>query len=178
MIGGKPEEFFPTHPAALEFVQAPKPFPVSFATETYYALNAFKFVSAEGKEQFVRYRIKPVAGQAHLDEAAVKEKGPTYLFDELQERVSKGPISLKVFAQLAEENDPTNNITKYWPEDRKQVDLGTVVVDSFVENNEKEQKHLIFDPVPRVDGIEPSDDPILDFRASLYLISGRERRKA
>ena len=178
VIDGKPGDFFPSHPAALAFVQAPKPFPVSFATETYYALSAFKLVSAEGKEQFVRYRIKPVAGEAHLDEAAMKEKGTTYLFDELHERVSKGPISLKVFAQLAEEGDPTNDITKHWPEDRKQVDLGTVVVDRFAENNENEQKHLIFDPVPRVDGIEPSDDPLLDFRASLYLISGRERRKA
>ena len=178
MIEGKPQDFFPSHPAALAFVQAPKPFPVSFATEAYYALNAFKLVNAECKEQFVRYRIKPVAGEAHLDEAAVKEKGASYLFDELQERVSKGPISLKVFAQLAEEGDPTNDITKHWPEDRKQVDLGTIVVDKFAEDNEKEQKHLIFDPVPRVDGIEPSDDPLLDFRASVYLISGRERRKA
>lgn len=178
VIEGRPGDFFPSHPAALAFVQAPKPFPVSFATETYYALNAFKLVGAEGKEQFVRYRVKPAAGEAHLDDAAVKEKGPTYLFDELQERVSKGPVSLKVFAQLAEEGDPTNDITKHWPEERKQVDLGTVVVDKFVEDNEKEQKHLIFDPVPRVDGVEPSDDPLIDFRASVYLISGRERRKA
>jgi catalase len=34
------------------------------------------------------------------------------------------------------------------------------------------------DPIPRVDGIEPSADPILEFRAALYLLGGRERRAA
>jgi catalase len=41
-----------------------------------------------------------------------------------------------------------------------------------------EQKHIIFDPIPRVDGIEPSDDPLLELRAAIYLISGRRRRAA
>jgi catalase len=29
-----------------------------------------------------------------------------------------------------------------------------------------------------VQGIEPSDDPLLEFRAAVYLISGRQRRAA
>jgi catalase len=37
---------------------------------------------------------------------------------------------------------------------------------------------MIFDPVPRVDGIEPSDDPLLELRAAIYLLSGRRRRQA
>jgi catalase len=141
-------------------------------------LNAFKFISPEGKEQYVRYSVKPVAGNHHLSDAEAKEKGDTYIFDELKERISKGPIKFEMYAQLAEEGDPTNDITKEWPEERKQVLLGTVEADKLVEENEKEQKHVIFDPMPRVEGIEASDDPIIDFRAALYLISGRERRKA
>lgn len=157
---------------------APKQFPVSFATESFYALHAFKFISPDGKEQFVRYQIKPSLGNSYLSDAEVKEKSATYLFDELHERIGKGPIKLEVYAQLAEPGDPTNDITKQWPDDRKQMLLGTIVANKLVEESEKEQKHIIFDPVPRVEGIEPSDDPILDFRAALYLISGRERRKA
>jgi catalase len=42
----------------------------------------------------------------------------------------------------------------------------------------KQQKHIIFDPIPRVDGIEPSDDPLLELRAAVYLLSGRRRREA
>jgi catalase len=29
-----------------------------------------------------------------------------------------------------------------------------------------------------VDGIEPSDDPLLELRAAVYLISGRRRRQS
>jgi len=36
---------------------------------------------------------------------------------------------------------------------------------------------IIFDPIPRVDGIDASDDPLLELRA-VYLLSGRRRRAA
>ncbi len=47
-----------------------------------------------------------------------------------------------------------------------------------VADNAAEQKQIIFDPIPRVDGIEPSDDPLLELRAAVYLLSGRRRRSA
>ncbi len=43
-------------------------------------------------------------------------------------------------------------------------------------NDAHEQQCTIFDPVPRVDGIDASDDPLLELRAAVYLISGRKRR--
>jgi catalase len=42
------EMFLGTHPAALEFVQAPKPFPTSFSKESFFAVNAYKFLNQEG----------------------------------------------------------------------------------------------------------------------------------
>ncbi|WP_255406352.1 hypothetical protein [Mycobacterium sp. E796] len=42
----------------------------------------------------------------------------------------------------------------------------------------RSQRHIVFDPIPRLEGIEPSDDPLLELRAAVYLISGRERRAA
>ena len=45
-------------------------------------------------------------------------------------------------------------------------------------DNASEEKHIIFDPIPRIDGIEPSGDPLLELRAAVYLISGRRRRAA
>ena len=35
---------------------------------------------------------------------------------------------------------------------------------------------LILDPIPRIDGISSSGDPLLDPRADAYLASGRRRR--
>ena len=37
---------------------------------------------------------------------------------------------------------------------------------------------LPFDPIPRVDGIEASADPLFELRANIYLMSGRRRRAA
>ena len=65
-----------------------------------------------------------------------------------------------------------------WPEDRQQLEIGTLVLTAPVPDNAQEQKHIIFDPIPRVDGIEPSADPLLELRAAIYLLSGRERRAA
>ena len=172
------EKFLGANPAALAFVQAPKPAPSSFAREAFYAVNALKFVNAEGKSTFFRYRILPAAGEDHLDEAATKENGPDFLYEELQTRVAAGTVAFRVVAQLAEEGDEVNDATVHWPESRPLVELGTVEVGAVVPDSAKEQKQIIYDPIPRVDGIETSDDPLLEMRAAVYLISGRERRAA
>ncbi|KIW04273.1 uncharacterized protein PV09_04575 [Verruconis gallopava] len=172
------EKYLSEHPAALAFVTAPKPFPHSWATESYYALNAFKFVNSEGEETFIRYEIVPEAGRAHYSDEEAKALSPNYLSEEIKERIAKGSVGLKLLAQVAEAEDPTDDVTKKWPEDRKKVELGTITLTSLVADDAATQKKTIFDPIPRVDGIEPSADPILEFRAALYLISGRERRSA
>ena len=58
------------------------------------------------------------------------------------------------------------------------MDLGSIALTAVVANDAQAQQHTIFDPIPRVDGIDPSDDPLLELRAALYLISGRRRRAA
>ena len=178
IVAGKAEEYLASHPKAAAFVQDPKPTPSSFAREKFFGVNAFKFVNTEGKETYVRYRIVPEAGEDHLDDAALKEKGPNFLFEDVPKTLEKGPIGFKILAQIAEPGDVTNDATVHWPEGRKIVELGTVTLDRLVENDAAEQKRIIFDPVPRVKGVEPSDDPLLDVRAGVYLLSGRERRAA
>src|SRR5262245_8024142 len=39
------EMFLGAHPAALAFVQTPKPFPASFATERYFGVTAMRFLN-------------------------------------------------------------------------------------------------------------------------------------
>ncbi|KAF2488312.1 heme-dependent catalase [Lophium mytilinum] len=176
------EAWLGEHPTAVAFLQAPKPFPASFATETYFGVSALKFVDAAGKGRFFRYRVLPVAGQKDLDEEGVKKESGEYLYEEIKKRVGGGgePVEFKLVAQLAEEGDVVNDATVHWPESREVVELGTVKVEGLVEEGKQveEQKTIIFDPIPRVEGIEASDDPLLEMRAAVYLISGRERRKA
>jgi catalase len=172
------EVFLGSHPTALAFVQTPKPAPSSFARETYYGVTAMHFSNEEGAMRYGRYRILPEAGNDHLSEAATAAKGPNYLFDELKERIAEGEIKIRIIVQLAEPGDEVHNATTHWPEDRPQLEIGTLVLTAPVPDDAQEQKHIIFDPIPRVDGIEPSEDPLLELRAAVYLISGRRRRAA
>jgi hypothetical protein len=41
-----------------------------------------------------------------------------------------------------------------------------------------ETRKIIFDPIPRTGGLDPSDDPLWNLRADIYLLCGRRRRKA
>jgi catalase len=172
------ETFLGTHPKALEFVQTPKPAPSSFARESYFGVSAMHFTNENGVSRYGRYRIDPEAGNDHLDDATAAARSANYLFDELAERIAKGPIKFRILVQLANEGDTSNDATVHWPEDRTLVELGTVVLTEPVSDSDHEQKHIIFDPIPRVDGIDPSDDPLLELRAAIYLLSGRRRRAA
>ncbi len=172
------EAFLGSHPAALAFVQAPKPAPSSFARDTYFGVTAMKFISASGESRYGRYRIIPEAGNDYVDAEALKAKEPDYLFKEIVDRVVKSPIRFKVAAQLASEGDVVDDATVHWPEERRIVDLGDIDLTAPIPDNAAEQQKIIFDPIPRLDGIEPSADPLLELRAVVYLISGRRRRAA
>jgi catalase len=172
------EAFLASHPKALAFVQTPKPSPSSFARESYFGVTALRFTNKDGVSRYGRYRIKPEAGTEHLDDATVKTQGANYLFDELTERIERGPISFQILVQVANDTDIVDDATVHWPEERPLITLGRIVLTSPVSDNAREQKKIIFDPIPRVDGIEPSDDPLLELRAAIYLLSGRRRRQA
>jgi catalase len=177
-IQGSPlEAFLGTHPAALAFVQTPKPAPSSFARESYYGVTAMRFINQGGAMRYGRYRILPAAGNDHLDDAGLKTKSTSYLFDEIVERLRSEPAVFRIVVQIADPSDPVDDATVHWPESRPIHEVGTLSLNAVVSDNAAQQKQIIFDPIPRVDGIEPSDDPLLELRAAIYLISGRRRRQ-
>jgi catalase len=172
------ETFLGTHPAALAFVQTPKPSPSSFARESYFGVTAFCFTNKDGVSRYGRYRIIPDAGVERLDDATTRSKGANFLFDELTQRIAAGSISFQILVQVANDNDVVDDATIHWPEDRRLIQFGKIVLTALVPDNLPEQKKIIFDPIPRVEGIGPSGDPLLDLRAAIYLLSGRRRRQA
>jgi catalase len=172
------EVFLGSHPKALAFVQAPKPAPSSFARESYFGVTAMRFTNKAGVSKFGRYRIVPEAGNEHLSDADAAGRDKNYLFDELKARVSSGPIAFRVVVQLAGSGDIVDDATVHWPEDRPLADFGRILLTAPAAESDAVQKQMIFDPVPRVDGIDPSDDPLIELRAAVYLLSGRRRRAA
>ena len=81
-------------------------------------------------------------------------------------------------AQLAEDGDSVDDVTVQWPDSRQLLELGKLSFTEPVLDEAHEQKQIIFDPIPRVDGIDASNDPLLELRAAVYLLSGRRRRSA
>ena len=172
------EVFLGSHPKALQFVQAPKPLPTSFAREAFFAVTAFRFMNRDGVSRYGRFRIRPAAGPEHLSAADAAKRSPNFLMDELPERLARGPVTFNVVVQIANDGDEVADATVRWPDDRKEIEFGTITLTAAANANDPELRRTIFDPIPRVDGIDPSDDPLIQVRGAIYLLSGRKRRAA
>jgi catalase len=114
--------FLEAHPAARRFVEAPKPIPLSYARQAYFAVTAFKFTNAAGVSRFGRFRIVPEAGTEFLTPEQAAAKTTDFLAAELSERLSKGPVRFRVVVQLAEEGDVVDDATAAWPDTRPVVE--------------------------------------------------------
>jgi len=175
---GRVPEFVGDHSSALAFVQAPKLAPESLGSAAYWSVNAFKLTNADGKVTFVRYRFVPTVGEKYLTAEETAAKPSSYLYDGI---ASQLPFTFKLVAQVAEEGDVTDDATVHWPETRQIIELGEVKVETLIPEAEQgpAQQKIIYDPIPRgVDGVEPSNDPLLEQRAGVYLVSGKIRREA
>ncbi|MER2268396.1 catalase family peroxidase [Methylobacterium oxalidis] len=164
------ETFAKSHPAAAAAGGTARS-PTSFARQTYNGVNAFVFVDKDGKRQPFRYRIVPAQGEEILSEDEAKARAPNYLTEEIGPRLAKGPAEFRVLAQLAQDGDPTSDATKPWPDDRRTVDLGTLTVTRLVPDSASAEKALLFMPNALTDGIEVSDDPLIDARVQAYAVS-------
>jgi catalase len=164
------ERFAATHPAAATAGKTAQT-PSSFARQTYNGVNAFILVDKDGKRQPFRFRFVPTSGEEILTPEEAAKRGPNYLMEEIGPRLAKEPASFRVLAQLAEPGDPTNDATKPWPDARKTVDLGTLTVTKAVPDSASAEKALLFMPNALTDGIEVSDDPLIDARVQAYAVS-------
>jgi catalase len=178
---GHPEvigAFLASHPNAKRFVEMPKPIPTSFLREAFFALTAFKFTNVKGVSRHGRFRIRPEAGTEYLSSEQAAAKSENFLFDEIGPRLTKGPAKIGMFVQLAEPGDDVTNASVPWPSSRKEIPFGTITLTSRVDEQTADRRKIIFDPLPRVDGMDSAGDPLTDVRADIYLLSGRRRRAA
>ncbi|HEY1523102.1 MAG TPA: catalase family peroxidase [Solirubrobacteraceae bacterium] len=142
--------------------------PESFARCTYYALHAFRFVNEENQAQYVRYTLAPEAGDQRISPAEAKRRGRDYLHEEIRQRVTQGPVRFSLELQLAETGDPVDDPWAMWPSDRPRVSAGALEITGLDTERETGEDILVFDPTRVTDGIELSDDPVLQFRKAAY----------
>src|SRR6185295_15761790 len=130
--------FLASHPNAKRFVELPKPIPTSFAREAFFAVTAFTFTNADGASRHGRFRIRPTAGTEYLSNDAAATKSESFLFDEITERLAKGPVELGVFVQLAEPGDDPTDASVPWPASRPEVAFGTITLTARIDDQAPE----------------------------------------
>ena len=172
--------FLGDHPetqAALQLILPTLVPPVSYATCAYHGLHAFGFENGSGERRFGRYRWEPEAGVHNLSDEEIQSAGPDYLQEELAERLGDSPVLFTLSVTLAGEDDPLEDPTVAWPEDRTTITLGTMELTALDTESESRGDVVVFDPSRVTDGIECSDDEILATRPHAYAVS-IERRAA
>ena len=138
------DRFLDTHSVAKTFLTTQKPAPVSYATLTYYGVNAFTFVDGQQRRSHVRYRFVPKAGEQFLDATALRAKGPSYLAEEIASRVAAAPITFDWYAQVAVPGDVIDDPSVAWPESRRLVLLGTITIRNAAGDLAQADKALLF----------------------------------
>jgi catalase len=148
--------------------------PASFASRPYFAIHAFRWLDSDGGERYVRYTWVPEATDADLGLREARSRGDDYLFDDLRARLERGPVRFTLQLQVAAPGDAVDDPRSSWPKDRERVDAGTLEVTGLAD----EGADHVYDPTRLTDGIEPSKDPILNFRPRAYSVSADRRFSA
>jgi len=168
------EQFLSTHPIAKTFLTTQKKPSVSYATLNYYGVNTFQLTNKEQQSHLIRYQFIPEGGEEFLKPDELKKSGPNYLSQEIIKRITKGPVRYKMYAQLSEDGDKTQDPGIAWPKNRKRILLGILTISSISENSVPEDRSLLFNPGNLTPGIKIADQMLLD-RMKSYPVSVAER---
>lgn len=166
--------FLAKHPetaAALKVIGS-HPFSSGFADSPYYALNAFRFVNAQGDSTPVRWWVKPDQAFEVGNSSAI---GKNYLFDALVQQIHAKSLHWRLILTVGQSGDPTADAALQWPSGRRQIDAGTLTIDTVESEDTSPTRDITFDPLVLPYGISPSDDPLLSARSAAYAQSFRRR---
>lgn len=169
--------FAAAHPeiAAFGAWAGSAPFTGSYAEERYNGLNSFVFTSGSGEDRAVRWSFVPAAAPVAVPAAELKQRDPDFLAKEITERVQKQPQRWTMAVTVANPGDPTADPSKAWPQDRRSVDVGTLVVSTIEPEPDGPCRDINFDPVVLPRGMHVSDDPFPAARSAAYSVSFNRR---
>ena len=173
----KIKAFFAAHPESAAFNNwkaSYKP-TSSFATEQYHSINAFYLVDEHGKKHAVRWIAKPQLNDENIQ--PLNNDSADALQLQLKDQVAQAPVKFDMLFSFATEEDDENNPTILWPQSRKTINAGTLVISSLQAQEGGVCADMNFDPLVLPTGIEPSADPILRARGAAYAESFRRRAK-
>jgi catalase len=172
--GSELDSFLGSHPIAKTFLTTQTQLPQSWATTSFYGVNAVQFTDAEGRNRFVRYQFIPEAGEHSLASGEEAAKSADYLSEELAARIATDPVRFTWYAQVAGDSDVIDDPATAWPDDRQRVPLGHIMIDQVGPNSPEADRALAFMPGSELPGIAFAD-PMLTIRNASYPTSFQER---
>jgi catalase len=170
-VGARPEA-----QRAAEILLAAVPIE-SFLRTQYFAIHAFRFIAPDGSARFGRYRWEPALGVGTLTHDEAKERSAHYLREEVIDRLATGAVTFTLHIQLATDDDDPADPTAEWPAERDEVVAGRIEITGIAADQEVCER-FVFDPTRLCEGIEASEDRILNARPGAYAISAKRRLKA
>ncbi len=161
------------HPAACPAITAlgAMVVPESYLACRYHPVHTFELRTLAGASTFVRFHWDPVEGLRTAGQTSVN-----FLQTDLRQRVKDGRAEFVLRAQVADAGDDLADVMRPWPERRRRLVMGHLVLDHVPDDQITGCERLRFDPTRLVKGIGPCPgDQILEERGLVYSISADAR---
>ncbi|WP_445669218.1 catalase [Margalitia sp. FSL K6-0131] len=170
----------------VTFVYSPWGIPANYRMMQGSGVNTYKWVNNEGKAVLVKYHWEPKQGIKNLTVKEAEEiqgKNFSHATQDLYEAIERGDYpEWELFVQIMEDGphpeldfDPLDD-TKLWPEDQfPWKPVGRMVLNKNPENFFNEVEQVAFGTGVLVDGLDFSDDKMLQGRTFSYSDTQRYR---
>ena len=153
------------------------PFTESYAEERYNGLDSFVFTDAQGVDHVVRWSLLPAASVVTVRGDDLAKRSADFLEQDITQRVAAVPQHWAMVVQVANSGDPVADPSKAWPDDRRTVEVGTLVADKVIAEPDGPCREINFDPTVLPHGMRTSVDPFPAARSAVYAVS-YDRRTA
>lgn len=182
-------DFISLTPEAMQMITwlfSPRGIPASYREMDGFGVNTYKMVNTEGLGVLVKYHWKTHQGIRSLSQAeaeAIQAANFNHASQDLYEAIERGAYpEWELCVQVMSDNahpeldfDPLD-ATKTWPEDRfPLLPVGRMVLDRNPVNYFAEVEQVAFGTGVLVDGLEFSDDKLLQGRTFSYSDTQRHR---
>lgn len=158
----------------------------SFRHMPGHSVNTFVWRNAQGIRSYVKYHWVPEAGVQYIDsQEAARWNGenPDIAGKDLHDALAKGePVVYGLYVQLMNPEDETTlaydplDDTKVWDERQyPPLPVGRLILNRNPDDYMEQVEKVAFSPSNLLDGVELSDDKMLQGRANIYWDSQRRR---
>lgn len=170
----------------VTLIYSPWGIPANYRMMQGSGVNTYKWVNEAGEAVLVKYHWEPKQGIKNLTQAdaeAIQGKNFNHATEDLYEAIEKGDSpEWELFVQIMEDGehpeldfDPLDD-TKLWPEDKfPWLAVGKMVLNQNPKDYFTEVEQVAFGTGVLVDGLEFSDDKMLQGRTFSYSDTQRYR---